>query len=246
MRILAAAFVILTLLPSFSFAQTPAGTERFFLSLNGGVQAIPNDFSQSGTFEEFLEEGTFDASYELTIPPQVDGALLIRVWRNMRAGVAVSHLFGETSTAINASVPHPFFFNQPRSVSGSDDLARRETATHGLLAWPFTLSPSFELLLEGGPSFIHVEQAVVDEIAYEHAFPFNEATFQSAVAPRVKENAIGFNVGMDLSWSLSRRFALGALFRYSRASVDLRASDRNSVSSDAGGLFTGGGLRVRF
>ncbi len=171
MRMLAAALVFLTLLPSFSFAQTPAGRERFFLSLNGGVQAIPNDFSQSGTFEEFLEEGTFDASYELTIPPQVDGAFLIRVGRNMRVGVAVSHLFGETSTAINASVPHPFFFNQPRSVSGTDDLARRETATHGLLAWPFTLSPSFELVLEGGPSFIHVEQAVVDEIAYRARVP---------------------------------------------------------------------------
>ena len=102
------------------------------------------------------------------------------------------------------------------------------------------------MLLSAGPSFFHVEQDVVNDIAYDHVFPFNEATFRNAIVARVKENAVGYNVGADFSWNFARRFGAGLLVRYSQASVDLRASERNSVSSDAGGLHTGVGLRVRF
>jgi hypothetical protein len=219
---------------------------RFVVSINGGVQATPNDFSQTGTFSEFLEDGAFTADYELKGAPQVDAAILLRLWKQLHLGAAVSFLDGDTDTAITASVPHPFFFNQPRNVSGSDSLKRRETATHVLLGWPFALGDSVVVLLSAGPTFFHVEQDVVDDIAYEHSFPFNEASFTDAVTVQVKENAVGFNAGFDLGWYFSRRFGLGFLARYSQASLDLRASDRNSVSGDAGGLHAGGGVRLRF
>jgi hypothetical protein len=244
MRRLAHILFILTL-PSTAFAQTAPGT-RYLLSINGGVQALPNDFTQDGTFQEFLEEGTFTADYALKAPLQVDGAFLFRAWDQMHLGVAVSFLDGDTDTAITARVPHPFFFDRHREVSGSDDLKRRETATHVLLAWPFAMGNSAVLMISGGPTFFHVEQDVVDDIAYDQTFPFNEASFREAITAHVTENTVGLNAGLDLGWYFSRRFGIGLLVRYSYASVDLRVSDRNSVSSDAGGLHTGGGIRVRF
>jgi hypothetical protein len=102
------------------------------------------------------------------------------------------------------------------------------------------------MLFTVGPTFVNVVQDVVNDIGYESSFPFNEATFRDAITVRVKENGIGYNAGLDLAWFFSRRFGLGMMARYSRASVDLRASDRNTVSSDAGGLHAGGGIRLRF
>jgi hypothetical protein len=172
MRRLAPTVLLLTLSASPVFAQA-ATDRRFILSVNGGVQAMPNEFSQTGTFTEFFEEGTFTADYELKSPPQVDGALLMRMWRQMHIGAAVSYLDGNADTDITASVPHPFFFNRHRAVSGASELKRRETATHVLLAWPFALSDSLVVLISAGPTFFHVEQDVVDDIGYDHSFPFN-------------------------------------------------------------------------
>jgi hypothetical protein len=244
MRVPAATLLVLALSGSDATAQPP--DTRFIISINGGVQATPNDFSQTGTFTEFLEDGTFSADYELKSAPQFDGALLLRLWKQMHVGAAVSFLDDSTNTDITASVPHPFFFNQQRGVSGSDSLKRREIATHVLLGWPLALGDSVVVLISAGPTFFHVEQDVVDDIGYTHSFPFNEATFTEAITARVKENAIGFNAGLDLGWYFSQTFGIGILARYSHASLDLRASDRNSVSSDAGGLHAGGGIRLRF
>jgi hypothetical protein len=245
MRRLAPTVLLLVLTASPAFAQ-PAPDTRFIFSFNGGVQVTPNDFSQTGTFLEFFEDGTFRADYELKSPLVVDGALLLRLWKQLHVGAAVSFLDGTTDTNVTATVPHPFFFNQQRNVAGTASLTRRETATHVLLGVPLAIGESGMMLFTVGPTFVNVVQDVVNDIGYESSFPFNEATFRDAITVRVKENGIGYNAGLDLAWFFSRRFGLGMMARYSRASVDLRASDRNTVSSDAGGLHAGGGIRLRF
>jgi hypothetical protein len=47
-------------------------------------------------------------------------------------------------------------------------------------------------------------------------------------------------------WMLNRRFGVGGLVRFSKASVDLDAPDNRTISVDAGGVYAGGGIRILF
>ncbi len=232
--------------PQTATPQRAGWNDKWRLSVNGGAQVTPSDFSQSGTFDEFQEEGSFTAAYELKTAPSIDASLAYRVRGNLGLGVAVSFLDGDTSVNIQGQIPHPFFFNQPRAVSGSQNLKRRETGVHVLLVYLFPVGDKIDLMLSGGPSAIIVEQDVVDDINYTHEFPYDAAVFESAVVRQPRTTAPGVNAGADLTWKLGPRFGVGALIRYSWARATLDASDRNSVSIDAGGLAAGGGLRVFF
>ena len=51
----------------------------------------------------------------------IDGGLGIRVWKNLGVGVAVSHATGDGTAEVDAQIPHPLQFNQPRAVSGEQE-----------------------------------------------------------------------------------------------------------------------------
>jgi long-subunit fatty acid transport protein len=220
--------------------------DDFWVTVNGFAQVTTTSFSQSGTFEEFQEDGTFNANYKTKLAPGVDAGIAYKIHGNFGVGVAVSYVDGKADVDVDAQIPHPFFFNRPRPVSGESSVTRRETGIHFQAVYVVPISKTFNIMLSGGPSAIIVDQGVVNDIAYTHEFPYDTATFESAVAPRVKKTAAGLNAGVDLAWKLNDRFGVGALVRYSWANVDLRASDRNTISTTAGGLGVGGGLRIFF
>ncbi len=232
--------------PAAAASEELAWTDDFWLTLNGAVQVTTQSFSQAGTFEEFQETGSFNADYKTKIAPGFDAGLAYRIHGNFGVGVAVSFVDGKADVDVDAQIPHPFFFNQPRPVSGQSSAKRRETGIHFQAVYVVPVNKTFHIMLSGGPSAIIVEQNVVDDVAYTHEFPYDAATFDTAVTSRVKKTVPGVNVGADFTWKLNERFGVGGLVRYAWANADLRASDRNSVSTTAGGLVTGGGLRVFF
>lgn len=221
-------------------------TDRIRISLNGGGQVTNSNATQSGTFRQFDEAGTFHAEYRLHAVPQIDAGIILRLWNNVGVGAAVSYFDDKTGLSIDAQIPHPFFPNQPRAVSGGVRLHRQETGVHMHLVYRAALRRRFDVLLSGGPSVFNVGQDVVDAVASTSEFPFDTATFGRAITRRVAKTTIGFNAGADFTWVFSRHAGLGALFRYSRATARLPASNTNSATFDLGGLHTGLGLRLRF
>ena len=104
---------------------------RGFVTVNWGYQVTLTDFADNIVFTKFVEKGDLDATYGLGAGALYDVGGAVRVWRNLAVGVAVSAFNKDNDTSVTARVPHPFFFDRDRQVSGSQgDVAREGTAVH--------------------------------------------------------------------------------------------------------------------
>jgi hypothetical protein len=137
--------------------------------------------------------------------------------------------------------------DQDRVVEGeSPDVARTETAAHVQLFYEMAPKGKWRTRFFAGPSYFRVEQELVREVTVNETYPYDTATFESALTRRADGSGVGFNAGADVSWLFSRRTAVGLLLRYARAAVDLNGPESRNVSTDGGGLQVGAGLRVLF
>ena len=220
---------------------------RGFFSINGVFQATASDFTGNATFTLFVEEGDFDANYNAETGPMFDVTGGIRVWRNLAIGAGVSIFDSDNSATVTARLPHPFHFDRHRQVDGTAaGLTRREIGIHVQATWIVPVSDRLDVAVFGGPTFFTVDQDLVTEVMFEHTFPFDTASFTGTATSSESESAIGFNVGIDVGFYFSPNVGVGGMARFSRATVDFSSVDGGTVSTDAGGLQVGGGLRVRF
>ena len=221
-------------------AQT-AWTDRGYVS--GWYQPTSRGFSDIVRPIDFAEASVIDTSYKTNAMPGFDAGGGVRVWRNLAVGPDVSRFSKNTGAAVSAQVPHPFFFNRARTVSGdASGLTRDETAVHVQAVWMLPLRDRWQLALAGGPSWFAVGQDLVSDVTVTQTDPYDTATFASATSVHRTHSEIGLNAGADLSYRLRPHVGLGIGVTFSHASVPLD----NSVSVDAGGAHVGGDLRFRF
>jgi hypothetical protein len=220
---------------------------RAVISFNVGLQSSSRTFNDQITFPLYLEQATHDIDYATESELFFDGGAIVRLWGNLGAGVAVSRYTDDTAATVEGSLPHPFHFNQPRSIEGeTPEIRRRETATHVQVAWMAAPTERIRFIVSGGPSWIQAEQGVVTEVRYREAFPFDEATFTDVDRAIEKETAVGFNVGVDLIWAFSKNIGVGGLLRFTRATASVAPAEGRSIELELGGLQAGGGIRILF
>ena len=227
-------------------AQEPEAS-RVFIAINGAYQATTTTLSDNVVFTEFVEEGDFDARYDVKGGPAIDAGGGVRLWKNLAVGAGVSLFDGKVDTSLTARVPHPFHFARHRAVSGSaPGLTRRELALHVQALAIVPLGDRFAVKLFGGPSFFSISQEVVSAVEFTQEYPFDTAAFAGATDTGRSETAIGFNVGVDLGLYFSRHVGVGFLTRYSKASLEIASGDDENMSVDVGGMQVGAGVRFRF
>lgn len=230
------------LLPAAAGAQVGG-----YVNFNGGMQATSTRFDDKVSYTEFREDAEFDAAYEVGADAVFDAGGGVRLASGLGFGVAVSRFDTRGPASIDARIPHPFFFDRPRSLTGAQpDQSRLETAAHIEVRWFAPASDTVELAVFGGPTFFNVRQDLVTApIEFNHAYPYDEASFSGATSAAASASAVGFHAGADIGFFFSDAVGVGALVRYSRGSVDLPRGE-GMVPVDAGGLHVGGGLRLRF
>lgn len=239
---IAAALAGPLLLPAAAGAQTGG-----WVSFNGATQATATTFTDNVGFIEFHEDADFDADYAVGTGAVFDGGAGVRLANGVGFGVAVSRFERLDPVSLDARIPHPFFFDRPRSLTGSEpDLTRLETGVHVEVRWFESVSDTVELAVFGGPTLFNVRQDLVTAIGYDHAYPYDEASLASATTAAASASAIGFHAGADIGFFFSETVGLGALIRYSGGSVDLPGESEGLVPVDTGGFHVGGGLRLRF
>ena len=173
----------------------------------------------------------------------VRGAVLASL---LTAGAALSYFSDSGTGTVSALLPHPFYFNEPRSVTGEvPDVKRKEVAGHIQIGWILPLG-GFELALTAGPSIFRTEQAFVTEVHYSHEYPYDTAQFRNVSTEPMKGTALGYNVGADLTWRLTSHVGFGGLVRVARANKEFPLSNGDTVSIKSGGVHVGGGLRLLF
>ena len=229
----------------------PVTAQSAFINANGG-QLETTDFADTVDFTLFAEDGDFMADYQVAAAPLFDVSGGAMLGRFAAVGVGVSRFRTQDDAAVTARLPHPLFFDQDRTVSGTASSLTREEITIDLQAtWIFPIARHFDLSLFGGPTFFIVEQDLVTSVSNTETFPFDTTTFDAATAERQSQSGIGYNVGVDFTYFLQAagsgtRVGLGALVRFSRASIDFVSEDGDTIAVEAGGLYIGGGLRLRF
>lgn len=226
-------------------ASTPPVSERFRILLDGGPQITPGSFGQAFTLTRNAEDAPVSTDLEMGPSGFFDGGARFHVTRTLSVGAVGFFASGSASGTLDAQIPHPFYFGQPRDVTGElSGLARTEFGAHMELAYPVLVSPSLEITAFGGPSWIHLEQELVTDLTYSESYPYDTAAFKSAATTAATNSALGFNVGADVTWRLGRSLRGGALVRYSQANVTLSPASGNTVDLRAGGLQVGAGLRI--
>jgi opacity protein-like surface antigen len=260
MRVAPLTAVIVTLASATASAQPPprqaptrqaprpaqsAPFERVFVSVNGMFQSGSNDFQDTSTLRANAEDGSLTTSYTVGSGPAFDIAGGFLLLRNLGVGVGLTRFSTSTVTTVNASVPHPFFFNQGRSVTGEVNGSREEMAIHVQVRGVFPVNRRVTVTVFGGPSFFQVDQGIVNDITYTEAYPFDAAPFSSALQSTQSESGTGVNVGGDVAFFFGPNVGVGVGVQYSSATVQMTLP---SGASDvkAGGAQVGGGLRLRF
>lgn len=222
-----------------------AVAERVFFS--GGVlfQVNSNDFTDAATIRRNAENGRLETSYDVGggLAFDVSGSYVI--WRNLAVGAGLTLFSKSTTTTIDAQVPHPFFFNQPRTVTGEFEGDRSETAVHIQAKWLVPVNDKVLVTIFGGPSFFTVKQDIVNDFEYSESYPFDTATFTRAIAASQSESAVGVNVGADFAYFLSPNVGVGGVAQYSGATVEM-TTPSGTADVKAGGFQVGGGVRLRF
>jgi hypothetical protein len=226
--------------------------DRFYISINGAVQTA-EDFTETVSFTENAETGSFSTDYTVESGPALNISAGYAISRSFGVGVGVTRFSHSTPISLTASVPHPFFFNRARSVSGDvTGLTREEFAIHFQARGMFRVSPKIEGVVFGGPSFFSVTQGIVNDFEITETYPYDTAAFSRGLTTMVDESKIGFNVGADVGYFFTRQVGVGGSVQWAGTTIDAPASGGPSSGGPAtfelkaGGLQFGGGLRLRF
>jgi hypothetical protein len=224
--------------------------DRFRLAANGIYNTSTLSFSDTREFTAFAETARVSTDTSVDGGFGGDVSLTVRVYKQLGVLAGYSFTSRKTSGSFDASIPHPLFLNRSRTLSGEfSGFDYKEGAVHLDLAYLGGGNGAFGWVVFGGATFFQVEADLVDDVVYDQSYPYDAITLGSVTATTAKESPIGFNLGLSLDYRFgaSRRFGLGAMGRYSQATVTTKAtSDASEISFDAGGFEVGAGVRIYF
>ncbi len=217
---------------------------RFKLLLDG-VYAFKIDYSESRSFEEFLESGRLDVAYANDAGPGFGAALQYDLASGVGIRAAFSHVKRDGRARFEGNFPHPLYFNRPRSVGGElAGLSYKETSGHLDLVYT-ARAGRLDFSLFAGGSIIKTEADLAGNVAKNEVFPFDELSV-SLPTLAVSDSPIGWNGGAGLDLRLTDHVAFGAQFFYSRATAKLESAGGPTIQVDAGGPHVTAGLRFLF
>ena len=219
-----------------------------WLSINGLYQVTSHRFRDSVTFRQNVEGGTTVTDYVIGRAPAFDMSGGFRLSRRFGVGIGATYMTQSgVSTDTTTNVPHPFYFERPRSVSGPASTDRSELGFHFQAVGVVPIGTRTTIKVFGGPSVFRVNQGLVTGVTTtEGAYPYRSIGFERAMVAHPNVSAWGINLGVDVSVFFTDRVGVGGLVRFARATADMSSVDGDEIRIEPGGLQVGGGVRFRF
>jgi len=220
------------------------------ISVNGIYQGGTDAASHTVSFTMNAETATFTSNFPVKSGPGVDAGLRVGLRVGVRGAIGVAigitHFTAAGSADVTAKIPHPFFFNQSRSIAGTTNLSREETTTRLAVVFSSAANKKLQFSAFVGPAFFSVKQGLVDAVTYTDSYPYDTATFGQATTKQVSKTKTGVTAGADVSYFFAKRIGIGLTAAVVKATIPVTAADGSSVSLSAGGTQIGAGLRFRF
>lgn len=246
----ALSIIVLAIAASASAQETPASGEkrerRIRILVNGLYNPTDIGFSDSSTFNLFLEEGRSTRTYDGGKGVVFEVGGIVGILKGLGVMGTVEVYQSDFDGSFEESLPHPLYFERPRTVAGDiTGLEYKEKAVH--LDAVYTREfPKLTVDVFAGPSFFFTNTEVLESVSTASEYPFDEVTVRSTSNTTLDDNPIGFNAGGAFTWRLTEIFGIAFQARYSRATIGIAREGGEGIDLDAGGFRVGGGIRLLF
>ena len=221
---------------------------KLLVNVNLGIQVGDNDLTNHTTFDLYDETAEVDTNQTINngFFFEVGGAY--RIQPKYGVGASWSILSNSGPGTISGNLPHPLFFDQPRSFSASvDDLKHTEQALHFQALYFYPFIEKVDFTFSGGPSVFFVTQGLIRGVMFSENPPnFTSVTIDSVDVVELSKSGWGFNLGADVTYALTSSIGVAGLLRYTHGAVTFDLAEGQTAKIDTGGFQIGGGVRFRF
>jgi hypothetical protein len=228
-------------------AASPPRREHGFVTAGFGAQTRTAGFTDVRVVPLHAEDATFETRYRARGGTAFGLGGGARVWRGVWVGGAWASTSHRHDVAASASLPHPFRFNEPRTIEGSrGDLKREETSLHLQVMYRVRIASRVTVGVFAGPSWIRSTRSLVKEVRYDEAYPYDSAAFEGMSI--VNASATGRTVGYGAAVSVEVVGPLSVGIEVRRAGVDVSFENPTggTLRAAVGGTQALGGVVVRF
>ncbi|MGE3510866.1 MAG: hypothetical protein AB7N65_18500 [Vicinamibacterales bacterium] len=228
-----------------AWAQESAWGPNGYISINGIYETTRRTTEIDTTEEINQETATITSVQEVGRRPLLDVTVGGRVRGNVGLGFGISYGVADDGATLTGDIPHPFYFDQPRSLNAPTTFDRSDLMLHIHPMWLIPIAPRLQATLFGGATWFQVRQQTVRTITVNDTYPYDDVSLGTVERERQTKSGWGYNAGFDVSYFFSRYVGVQGLVRYSHGTVTFNPG---GVDSDVtvGGLHAGAGLRIRY
>jgi hypothetical protein len=231
--------IALVLAAAPAHAQVMQWQDRGYANVNILAQPQSRNVTASSTFELYGETATVDGPRKIGGGPVFDLSGGYRVWHNLAVGLGYSHFSDSSNVTVTARIPDPLVFDQPvQQDLNAGKLDHSENAVHISAVWFWPVTDKIDVAASAGPSIFNVSDQGVTGVTVQP----NTSIATGITTTKDSKTGVGINVGVDVTYLVTRKIGAGFLLRYAGASVDLPTVDSLKV----GGFQVGVGARYRF
>lgn len=171
-----------------------------------------------------------------------------------RLGVGVNYSWNSRDdvAGLQTTVPHPTFYGAAATATGqTSELSRREGMTNIYLAFMPIRNNRVEWRLLGGPTIFSLKADMVSDVTYAQnsvpSSPDQTLTVTGFTTAQVKATELGYHVGTDVTYFLTKFIGVGGGVRFSQDNITLDQEPLSKLSQDirVGGTQVGVGVRLR-
>ena len=215
-------------------------TDKGFANINIGGQSGSHDVATTTTFV------VYDEDAHINTTQKTGGGFLFdmnggyKVWSNLVVAVGYTFMSDSTDGAVTATIPDPAVFDRLRTVTTTaNDLKHSENALNFMGVWMVPVTDKVDVGISFGPTVFFVKQELPDTLTFTEPGP----TVTGLTTKDISKTAGGVNLGVDVTYLLTKKMGVGGILRYTWGSVDLEGA---SDSLTVGGFQIGVGARYRF
>jgi hypothetical protein len=221
---------------------------RLTVAVNGAIQPGSQDLDRTTTFTLYDENAEVTTAQKIQGGGVFDIGAAYRIRKNIGLGVSYSFMRSVDPGTITGSLPHPIFFDQPRTFSTiTGDLVHKEHVVHVQAIYYIPFVDKVDFSVFAGPSFFTVTQGFARGVTFSEQPPdFRAVTIDTIDTVEVDKSGVGFNIGAEGTYAITRMIGAGAMVRYTRASLDFDLGEGQTAAVKAGNFQLGAGLRLRF
>ena len=215
-------------------------TDQGFAAISVGGQAGSHTLATSTTFDLYDEQAQVETTQKVGGGGLFDINGGYKVWRNLVAAIGYSRTSSKSDASVVASIPDPDRFDLPRGVTASaPDLKHSEQAINFMGVWMVPVTDKIDAGVSFGPSIIIVKQDIPSTLSIAEPGP----TVTGLATESAKKTVGGINLGVDVTYLVTKQYGVGGFLRYTWGSADL---DGTTKSLTVGGFQIGVGGRYRF